>query len=88
MAEVKPPEKEMEQVKKAVEQTTQAPPPEAQELGRLINNLILAAQEGTYEYVTYDCPKKNECPIAEKIKELAKGLKELNDLMKKIGRRT
>jgi hypothetical protein len=68
-------------------QVQQTPPiaPEIQnELTTLMQNLILKANELSFEYSTLECDEITNCPLAKKSKELFKELKKLTEFVKKM----
>ena len=51
-------------------------------LTSIMQELLLKTHELSFEYSTIDCPKLNECPLAQKSRELFKTVKELNNLVR------
>jgi len=51
-------------------------------LTTIMQELLLKTHELSFEYSTIDCPKLNECPLAQKSRELFKTVKELNNLVR------
>jgi len=63
------------------------PIPEAlqDKLTALMQDLLLKSHELSFEYSTLDCEDIQVCPLAKKAKELFKIIKELNELVKRMG---
>lgn len=53
------------------------------ELDQIMRELLIIAQELSFEYSTLDCKELMNCPLAQKSKELFKCIKKLNQLAKK-----
>ena len=56
------------------------------ELNDIVGGLLTKAHELTFELATSDCPHVNECPIAQKAKEIAKLVKRLIALQRMLPR--
>lgn len=53
-------------------------------LASIIQDLLLKTHELSFEYSTCDCMEIQNCPLAQKSKELFRTVKQLNQLMKKV----
>ncbi|MEM1542785.1 MAG: hypothetical protein QXV82_09180 [Ignisphaera sp.] len=53
------------------------------ELDQLMREMLMTAQELSFEYSTLDCKEMINCPLAQKSKQLFKCIKKLNELAKK-----
>jgi hypothetical protein len=49
-----------------------------------MQNLILKANELSFEYSTLECDEITNCPLAKKSKELFKELKKLTEFVRKM----
>lgn len=49
-----------------------------------MQELLLKTHELSFEYSTLDCEKVNDCPLAQKAKELFKVVKKLNELVRQF----
>jgi len=71
----------------------QAEPPEISEefrgeLDEIMRELLITAQELSFEYSTLECESLLSCPLAQKSKQLFKCIKKLNELAKKYTQQT
>jgi len=67
--------------------TVQAPqlaPEVRDEITSIMQQLLLKTHELSFEYSTLDCEEIQECPLAQKSKELFKVVKRLNEVMKQV----
>jgi hypothetical protein len=62
------------------------PPHVQKELNEIVGGLLTKAHELTFELATSDCPRVNECPIAQKAKDIAKLVKRLINLQRSMPR--
>jgi len=49
-----------------------------------MQQLLLKTHELSFEYSTLDCEEIQECPLAQKSKELFRVVKHLNEVMKQV----
>jgi len=54
------------------------------ELGSLMQELLMKCHELSFEYSTLDCPQIMECPLGQKCKELFRTVKKLNEFVKQF----